>query len=565
MKIRNQIFLCFLLITILLSSFFALATYYISEKIVVNQIYSHLESVAQGKALQIENMISNINEMSDFLSKNSEIIQAIKETEPGSQAEGLRKVSDNLSQYVIDIFSFKKIYILNARGKVVACSNPSLMEKDYARHRAFVKGQEKPNQIIGFFFDEEGNYSLMATDQIKNEKQELLAIVVLELHAEDFLELINDYTGLGRTGETNIGMDMGDKTVYLSPCKFDRNAALKRILPSNDLSYAMNLAISGSDGLHESVRDYQGQPVIAYTRLIKDTQWGMVTKIDREEALAGINFLQQFLLIASLIFIILVFMISYFLGRYIAKPVEELIELTNKIKEGNLGLRITNRYNNELGTLAGSFNEMSDRLEKKMEDLDKFAYIISHDLKSPLNSVTGLLTLIKQKNSKNQPGQENQLIEMALAKTSQMRELIHQILASAKEEKQTKEIVNVNKLIDQVIDNINPPENISILVQSNIPPIRFHKVSLIQVFQNLISNAVKYMDKPAGEIKIENHKENTHYVFSIKDNGSGINKEDLSKIFEMFGKAHTNEKIDSSGIGLAVVKKLLRKTKERYG
>jgi hypothetical protein len=205
-------------------------------------------------------------------------------------------------------------------------SDPSQHGRNWSGTAAFAKGKAGINQIIGFFYDAQDNYLLQASDLVLDVHNRWIGIVVIDLDADAFLELVNDYTGLGRTGETNLATASGVYGLYITPLKFDRNAALKRKVRLHEPQLAMSLALDGQTGLHENVKDYTGQDVMASTRYLPDTGWGIVTKIDREEALSGVYALQRVLLIISLAGIAVAIAASYLLGSYMARPVEQLIE-----------------------------------------------------------------------------------------------------------------------------------------------------------------------------------------------------------------------------------------------
>lgn len=173
-------------------------------------------------------------------------------------------------------------------------------------------------------------------------------IVVIDLDADPFLELVNDYTGLGRTGETNLATAVGDYGVYLTPLKFDRNAALKRKIEMHAPQLAMSRALDGQTGLEEEVQDYTGQAVIASTRYLPDTGWGIVTKIDREEALSGVHALQQLLLLISLAGIAAAVAASYLPGRWFGIFVASLCVLI-------LAARFFTRSAESIGLALGMF------------------------------------------------------------------------------------------------------------------------------------------------------------------------------------------------------------------
>lgn len=198
-------------------------------------------------------------------------------------------------------------------------------------------------------------------------------------------------------------------------------------------------------------------------------------------------------------------------------------------------------------------------VEKINLQLDEFVYIVSHDLKAPLRGISTLSTFIEEELA-SQPNEKiKEFLDLLKGRTSRMHSLITAILEYSKlsTTKSPKENVNVNELLDNVVDMISPPENVSINRNGNFPTLFTEKIKLQQVFQNLISNGIKYNDKPEGVINISSQENGSFFHFSVRDNGKGIKKEYHEKIFGVFQTLESKDKTDSTGIGLTIVKKLI--------
>lgn len=196
-------------------------------------------------------------------------------------------------------------------------------------------------------------------------------------------------------------------------------------------------------------------------------------------------------------------------------------------------------------------------LEKSNNELQEYAHIVSHDLKSPLRSIEALTSWIKEDNKGklDETSLKNfSLIEMTLEK---MEQLISDILeySSIGATSDESEEVNLNTLIDDLKQVLYVPENISIDVVNNLPIIKGDKIKFQQVFQNLISNAIKFNDKEKGHIIIDYKDEKSYHQFSVSDNGIGIDKKYYDTIFKIFNSLKQSK--DSSGIGLSIVKKII--------
>lgn len=211
----------------------------------------------------------------------------------------------------------------------------------------------------------------------------------------------------------------------------------------------------------------------------------------------------------------------------------------------------------EIKSLQIQKETLLKKLEKSNDELHEYAHVVSHDLKSPLRSIDALVSWLKEDNKGklNETSLQNfSLIESTLEK---MEHLISDVLeySSIGEEETEKVHVNINTVVDELLKILYIPDHINVNVLKELPVVYGNKVKLQQLFQNMISNAVKFIDKEKGIIEIDVEALENHYQFSIKDNGIGIDKKFHDKIFKIF---HTlNERKDSTGIGLSIVKKIV--------
>ena len=211
----------------------------------------------------------------------------------------------------------------------------------------------------------------------------------------------------------------------------------------------------------------------------------------------------------------------------------------------------------DLKELQRQKENLLQQLERRNEQLEEYAHVVSHDLKSPLRSIYALVNWIKEDNLENlnAPTLENiSLIEKTLER---MEKLISDVLAfsSATSPANLKEKVDLSKLIEEIKQVLIIPDHITLSVENELPVILGNEVQMQQVFQNLISNAIKYNDKEKGFVEVDVIDKGTEFLFSVRDNGMGIEKKYFDKIFEIFQRLNTQN--DSSGIGLSIVKKII--------
>jgi len=208
-------------------------------------------------------------------------------------------------------------------------------------------------------------------------------------------------------------------------------------------------------------------------------------------------------------------------------------------------------------------DELVEQVESINKELKDFAYIVSHDLKAPLRGVKTLADWITTDYADKLDDQGKEQMGLLSARVDRMHNLIDGVLQYSRvgREKEKRVQVNLNDLVSGIIDAIAPPENIAITVDDELPVVKCGQTRIMQVFQNLLSNAVKYMDKPKGKIKVGCVEENGFWKFSIADNGPGIEEKNFERIFKIFQTLSPRDEVESTGVGLTVVKKIV----EIYG
>ncbi len=200
-----------------------------------------------------------------------------------------------------------------------------------------------------------------------------------------------------------------------------------------------------------------------------------------------------------------------------------------------------------------------DKLALTNQELQELALITAHDLKAPLSGIVKLAEWIstKKENKFYKGGREQ--MNLLLARAKRMYNMLDGILQYYRigKTKVKPAQVNLNQLVSEAINIIAPPKNMMIVIENELPVIECEEKDIKQVFKNLISNAVKHMDKPEGIIRISCLAEDACWKFSVADNGPGIEEKYFERIFRMFQTLQSRDKFESSGVGLAVVKKIV--------
>jgi len=281
--------------------------------------------------------------------------------------------------------------------------------------------------------------------------------------------------------------------------------------------------------------------------------------------------------IASLF--VLIFSLLFLLRKTLVKPVIAFRDAAKIIGEGNLDEKITISSKDELGELSRAFNKMTDDLKKsrdKIQDYnkileglldqkDEFIGQLGHDLKNPLQPLVGLLPVIMEK-EKNPKIKEH--LKIIINNVEYMRDLIIKTLQlarlrSSNVEFDMKELNIMNEVNEILISQKIFFEENNVLVNNKINKKIFvyaDKLRIVELFNNLITNAVKYTPDTGGKIIIDAKDENSLVQISIEDTGIGMTEEQISKVFDEFYKVDTlKNEMDSTGLGLSICKHIVEK------
>ena len=194
--------------------------------------------------------------------------------------------------------------------------------------------------------------------------------------------------------------------------------------------------------------------------------------------------------------------------------------------------------------------------------MEQFTSIVSHDLQEPIRSIKSFLRLIEIKLDDQQNEDLKTYIAKAINAADRMKQLILNLLHYSQLSKVgiVTEEIHVEDLVNEAIQNVRTSvdrNNAQITIETNVDTIEGDRVQLVQLIQNLLSNALKFTDAASPKIKISSFRENGHVKFAVSDNGIGIADADIGKIFEIFRRLHTKKDYPGTGIGLAICKKIV--------
>jgi len=322
----------------------------------------------------------------------------------------------------------------------------------------------------------------------------------------------------------------------------------------------------------------------------KPVTWYVFVDLSEKIAFSPVQALKQKNYIIQGIIVLLAILVASYLSKSIIHPIQILQRGAEKIQFGNFDHEISLSTGDELEHLAASLNSMASslihanitledevkkrtlELEKRNKDLDQsnkdlqqFAYVASHDLQEPLRMVASYTQLLSERYKEKLDDKADKYIFYAIDGATRMQALIQDLLSFSRVNTHGVKFENIdlNKILKTVLKQLEVKisETNAKIEVSDLPVINGDSSQIIQVFQNLISNAIKFCDDIQPEISIYSAKEKTQWHLSVADNGIGIEDSYKDKIFIIFQRLHTRKEYPGTGIGLAVCKRII----ERHG
>lgn len=204
--------------------------------------------------------------------------------------------------------------------------------------------------------------------------------------------------------------------------------------------------------------------------------------------------------------------------------------------------------------------EKQAELLRSNKDLEQFAYVASHDLKAPLRAIELLVMWIKEALADYDIGDVQDNLGLLERRTQRLGRLLDDLLAYSRAGRKVGKYreTDCNNLVFDTIQLVDPPETVAVEISGALPTFETYPAPLEQVFRNLIGNAVKHHPGPNGRVVVSCDEHEDHYVFSVRDDGAGIEEEYAERVFEMFQTLQPRDAVEGSGMGLAIVSRIVR-------
>jgi len=367
MKFSLKIFIIILEIAIIPLLVVGYIAYFNIKQETTRNLLSKLDVIAQ---IQKNRLQSNIDDAKDllnlFLSK-SQLRLLLNNFNNNPLEETRKEMIDNILDAKAGSITIKKILLANPKGIIVASTDASFMGKDISNEDIFLTGIKQED--VSFIKKDSGTGEVdqyFVGPMKFNDK--IIGVGIIIANTNNIISLVDDYSGLESTGEIILVKDDGNgNAIFLTPVRFDKDAALNRVILKEKINTVAISAINKIEDVFSGVTNYRDKPVLAATRYVDSVGWGIVVEMDQSEALLPLKRLQNlfFFILFTVICLIVIIVIPTSIS--VTRPIKKLILLSQKITEGDLTQNLQIKSKDEIGELSYFLNQMVDSLKKITE------------------------------------------------------------------------------------------------------------------------------------------------------------------------------------------------------
>jgi signal transduction histidine kinase/HAMP domain-containing protein len=443
-SIRNKIIFWFLLVAITLGVSISYLGYQNAKDTLEAKVVEQLNAIANRQASHIdEYLVTKTNEAAAIaqLKNISETCYKLNNSNQKDVEEYAEVFAEVANKLIVDYraFGFSNMLIISPKGKALFSGKGRVLEDITKKHGEIARIFNSINttlatELSDFTLNEEGEPFAVVAVPIRHERR-AVGILLLEFDHDKIEEAVNDYIGLGETGETILATNHLGKITFAADTKHEKDIAFKKVFDVTNQELPILKAIDGKNGYGEGI-DYREIPVLAAWSYIPSLRSGLVVKIDKEEAFAPIESLKQALIISLLVSSFVVIIISILIATGIAKPIKKLTMATNQFAEGNFDATANITDNTEIGRLATSFNKMTQQIKAGKEKLEEY----NRNLEAKINE----RTLDLQKSNEDLKDKSSLIEEQSQEMLAQNEELMQQ----------QEEVLMINENLQEVSNRL---------------------------------------------------------------------------------------------------------------
>ncbi len=362
MTLNQRLLITFLPLSLLFLAIASLRGYMASRDLLIEEVLNHLASVAAIQEQRMEGLLEQNLERLALVASRTQMRIVLDRYNESRNPTDYQQMITILQDARSSIASFTDMFLLNTQGEIVASTDEKRVGENWSG-RAFLKQGQHDNQVDHLILDENRQVKFVLSGRLHLEEKWIGGIVI-HSNTDALVEAVQDYSGLGETGESYLAQwnTEGD-ALFIVPLRFDAQAALQKTVSKENQKAPIIQALSKQEQLMQEAMDYRNESVLAVTHYIELADWGLVVKMDRQEAFARLDELRVTLVLIFILAAGLLGIVIFVIARSLARPLVGLAETATQISEGALDRRLAPSLSvTEIERLSASFNQMTDAL-----------------------------------------------------------------------------------------------------------------------------------------------------------------------------------------------------------
>lgn len=499
-----------------------------------------------------------------------------------STQSGISRLNKYLSKNKLPLYEhLLAIILVDKQGRIISATHKKLIPMDISDQEVFKQGMRE--SYDGTYMSQPQHFSpldadciLVSAPIVSQYSKEKIGLIINAYSLAPLNKVTTDRAGMGKTGEVYL---VNRDKIMITESRFINDAPFKQIVDTEPVRRILD----HTEEMTGIYPDYMNNPVIGIS--INMSEFGLILLAETytTEAFAPLRTLSIVAGTLLIVGTIIVTIVGISFATLTAEPIKDLTKAAKKISVGSFGYKVQIRRRDEIGILADSFNTMSRELAKLItnlkrsekellrhstelkrsnEELQHFAYVASHDLQEPLRMISSYLQLIERRYRNKLDADAEEFITYAVDGANRLQTMINGLLEYSRVDSRGKsfELVDCETMLNRAFLNLEIAikENNAIITHDTLPTVMADSSQLLQVFQNLISNAIKFRSSEPPRIHISASRKENEWVFSVHDNGIGIEPEYTKQLFNIFKRLHGRE-YPGIGLGLSICKKIINR------
>ncbi len=475
------------------------------------------------------------------------------------------------------------IAIADMDGKIVASTNDAMIGKDVSKQEIFIKsiGKNYGEAYVGQSYDApylNASCIFIAAPLTYRYGVETIGIIINAYDLASLSEITTNRIGMGETGEVLLGKKMENEIVFLTSLRYVSDEPLSMFVPvDTDEAKPMKLALEGANGTLIAP-DYRSVDVLAAYQYIPETDWGLVVKMDKEEAFASLDMVRFVALGVGGVCAAVAVCGGIIFSVSVARPIGRLKDATDRFAKGDLDSRANIANKDEIGDLAGSFNNMAHKLKNEIaehkraenelsaanKELEAFCYSVSHDLRAPLRGIDGFSRALVEDFADRLDSEGKGYLHRIRIACQRMGQLIDDLLNLSRITRgnMRREGVDMSAMAQEIAADLQkrrPERRVEFSITEGLKANVDTQLMQLALL-NLLDNAWKFTEKhPHAKIEFGVTQNGKGPVYFVRDDGAGFDMKYVDKIFGAFQRLHDINEFEGTGIGLATVQRIIHR------